>query len=159
MIFTWVLSSCVEHGEYYSYKQIENGMWYSDSVYTLQFDSLPGIASSSNLSYSYTSEIEIVHNNSYPYRNLQIIAGYYNAYDSLMHYDTVNCILEDYSTGNWLGSGTGGLFQLSVPLANNIIPVMADSSLSIQFSVSHSMIDNPLKGIEKIGVKLKANQL
>lgn len=109
-------------------------------------------------SYTYTSEIEIVHNNTYPYGNLQIIAGYYNAYDSLMHYDTLNCILEDNSTGSWIGSGVGGLFQLTVPLVNNLIPVISDSSLTLQFSVRHSMQDNPLKGIEKVGVKIKANQ-
>lgn len=153
----WGLTSCVNQGEYYSYKQIERGLWSADSVYSFRFDSLPVNVADSNIIISYNSVIEIVHNNSYPYRNLQIIAGYHNAIDSLVHYDTLNCILEDSVSGSWLGSGTGGLFQLSVPFAENVVPVKADSALSLYFSVRHAMQDNPLKGIEKIGVRIKAN--
>lgn len=138
--------SCKEQTEYFLYRQIDKSRWYKDSILHLQFDSL-----SVSPFTSYNVDIEVTHDNSYPYRNLWLLVGH-NLRDSVMQYDTVKFDLAD-AAGKWLGSGAGGLRQLSVPYDH---AVRLDTTVSYRFSISQVMADNPLRGIGKIGIKISA---
>jgi gliding motility-associated lipoprotein GldH len=143
--FLALLLSCGESEEYYVFKHISDGQWSKDSVVCLQFDSLR-----LNSSDIYHVDIEIVHNKSYPYQDLWLLIGE-NLQDSILQYDTLKCWVSD-QFGRWLGSGGSGLHQLSVSYKKNIN--VQDTVRNYCFFIQQFMKDDPLLGVEKIGVKI-----
>lgn len=142
-----LFASCNQSGEYYAYRQIDQGLWYRDSVQYFSFDSI-----SVNPLSRYKIDIEITHNNTYPYRNLWLLVGN-DLRDSVMRYDTVRFFLSD-SEGKWYGGSVGGLHQLTIPYKRN---VQLDTATLYRFVVEQLMNDDPLKGIEKIGLKISTD--
>ncbi len=140
-----LLFSCGESEEYYAFKYISDGRWSKDSVLCLQFDSLR-----LNSSDVYHVDIEIIHNKSYPYQDLWLLIGN-NLQDSILQYDTLKCLVND-QYGRWLGSGGSGLHQVSVSYKKNIS--VQDSVKNYCFFIRQFMRDDPLLGVEKIGVKM-----
>src|SRR5690554_1068971 len=101
--------------------------------------------------YSFT--IELSSNRSYPYRDLWLDVGH-NLTDTLFHVDTLRVMLMD-EQGKWMGSGVGGLNQFSVPYLLNLSPVARDSVTGYTIWIKQVMGDNPLHGVEKVGLKVE----
>lgn len=139
-----VIVSCSEGEAYSRFHHIKSGKWYRDSVLIFRIDSLPP---SSGIRYDVT--VELTTNRSYPYRNLWLLIDQ-NLADSLVRTDTLRCILAD-EYGKWLGSGVGGLNQLSLPY-RSFIPW--DSLSNYQLIVRHGMEEDMLRGVEKVGIKM-----
>ncbi len=138
--------SCNGDKTSYQYRQIEGGEWHRDSLLLFTTDSLfqpegPLL----ELSFEITS------NNRYPYRDLWMLVEQ-NISDTLFRADTLQILLAD-EKGQFLGSSAGGLHQLTVPY----IRVMVDEPIRpYQVRIRHLMADDPLQGIEKVGVKVVA---
>ncbi len=145
LLFT--LASC-SHGEvYYRFHHIQYGKWHRDSSLLFTVDSAalqPGRA--------YGLFIELSFNNAYPYQDFWLRVEH-NLVDPLFHADTLHVKVAD-ELGKWLGSGVGGLHQLSVAYPYVVRPTARDSTTGYRVMVAHYMDDNPLKGVEKVGLKL-----
>lgn len=144
------LASCSEGETYSRFYQIENGKWYRDSLLVFTMDSLISVSGT-----GYNVTIELTTNRSYPYRDLWLQIDQDLA-DSLVRTDTFRCLLAD-EHGKWLGSGAGGLNQLSLAYLS-FIP--RDSVYHYRLTIRQAMNDDPLRGVEKVGVKvIKSNHV
>lgn len=144
----FVLVSCTGNEVYYLYHHIDKGRWHRENIVAFHIDSgqiLPG------KQYSFT--IELSSNRSYPYRDLWLGVGH-NLTDTLFHVDTLRVMLMD-EQGKWIGSGVGGLNQFSVPYLLNLSPVARDSVTGYTIWIKQVMGDNPLHGVEKVGLKVE----
>jgi len=139
------LLSCAEGEVYYRFHHIKNGKWYRDNTLVFSMDS---VALSPAKRYDVT--IEITTNRAYPYRDLWVQVDQ-NLTDTLFRSDTLHFrVADDY--GRWLGSGAGELNQLSLPYLSSVRLVTAHPVLRIKQTIT----DDPLTGIEKVGVKVVA---
>jgi len=138
------LLSCSEGEVYYRFYHIEKGNWFHDSTLLFTMDSLD-----IHTGQAYDISIELTTGHLFPYRNLWLQIDH-NLTDTLLHRDTLQCILAD-DHGRWLGSGVGGLYQLSVPFLNSL-PL--DAAPHYRLSITQVMKDDPLPGIEKVGLKV-----
>ncbi len=141
-----LIVSCSDSKEYYAYKSFEKGQWTRDSILKVQIDSL-----FQNTSGEYTLSIELVHNKNYPYKNLWLLVGSNINHPKVIKYDTIKTELMD-NFERWYGSSVGGLHQISIPYKT--LKITPTSEL-IRFEVKQLMDDDPLVGIEKIGIKIK----
>jgi gliding motility-associated lipoprotein GldH len=143
LLFAFSLS-CTEGEAYYRFRHIDKGKWIRDSTICFPMDSLalqPG--------ENYDVSIEITTSLSYPYRDLWLKVTH-NFTDTLLRSDTVHFrIADDY--GRWLGSGAGGLNQLSLPLFSSL-PL--DTASRYVVHLQQAMEADPLPGIERIGIKV-----
>lgn len=139
-----LLISCSEGEVYYHFHPVEKGKWYRDSTLTFMMDSLnikPGSA--------YDVTIEISSGHIYPYRDLWLRIDH-NLADTLFRTDTLQYQLAN-EHGKWLGSGVGGLNQLSLPYLTS---VRLDTAHWYRLRIQQVMHDDPLVGIEKVGLKV-----
>ncbi len=136
--------SCNRNEVYFVFQGIDNGSWNKDSVVNFELDSLPF-----NPLLKYNMELEVVHSNAYPYRDLWIVISH-NLIDTLFVQDTLKIELVN-DTRDKVGSGNAGLYHLSVPYNNNIT---FDSTNVYCINVEHIMRDKEVKGIHKIGIKI-----
>jgi gliding motility-associated lipoprotein GldH len=74
----------------------------------------------------------------------------HNLIDTIYRCDTLHFRLTD-DYGKWLGSGTGGLHQISLPYKSDI-PL--DTSRLYILQIKQIMKDDPLIGVEKVGIKI-----
>jgi gliding motility-associated lipoprotein GldH len=146
-LFILFLVSCNNEGVFYQYRHIDRGRWYSDSVIQFKID-----ATALNLGVPYDLSIEITSNGRYPYRDIWMQVAH-NLTDTTLHYEEVHYFLAD-DFGRWLGDGVGGLYQLSLPL---YLSVPLDTTYHYVIQLKHIMDDNPLHGIEKMGLKLEVS--
>ncbi|MBF6628501.1 MAG: gliding motility lipoprotein GldH [Proteiniphilum sp.] len=138
------LISCSEGEVYYRFYHIDKGNWYHDSTLIFTMDSL-----NVNVAQAYDVTIEVSSGHLYPYRNIWLQIDH-NLTDTLIRSDTLQYHLAD-DHGKWLGSGVGGLHQLSLPFLNSI-PL--DTAHLYRLSITQVMKDDPLAGIEKVGLKV-----
>ena len=89
------------------------------------------------------SSIGIRHEDSYPYRDIWIIANQ----------DTFHLYLAD-STGKWKGKGLGNLRQIVFPVNLNL----QEQDSTIKIKINHIMQENPLPGIHDIGMHIEKIQ-
>lgn len=142
--------SCSEREPYSRFYHIDGGLWYRDSVLSFDVDSLTHLYGT-----EFEVMLELTTNLSYSYRNLELQVSH-KLGDSLVRADTIHCrIADDY--GRWLGSSVGGLSQLSIPYPSSdprgfVFPPV-DSLTDYALTIRHLMSDDPLAGVEKVGVK------
>ncbi len=139
------LSSCDEGVVYYRFHPIKDSNWNKQATVDFLMDSLPVDPDT-----RYDIVLEIVNNNRYPYQNLWLLVQQ-NIADTSFVSDTVEITLAD-PQGKWLGKGSAGLYQLSVPYKTSI---SVDSTRAYLVRIRQAMKDNPLKGIEKVGLLVK----
>lgn len=151
IVFFWLgvtfifLSSCSEGEIYYRYRHVQNAEWFKDSTLVFKIDSL-----AFKPMQQYDISIEISSSNSFPYQNLWLYLEH-NFSDSVFHRDSLQITINnDY--GKPMGHGVGGLHQLSVPYKTQIF---RDSVHAYEFRVRQAMADDPLIGIEKVGLKIQ----
>ena len=144
VVFTF-LSSCNEGEVYYRFQPVKNNNWDKQTTFDFLLDSL-----SVDPNKQYDIMLEIVNSNQYPYQNIWLFVQQ-NMTDTAFVTDTIEIKLAD-SHGKWLGKGSAGLYQLSVPYKTS---VALDSTRAYLIRIRHGMKDNSLKGIEKVGVLVK----
>lgn len=142
------LASCARGEVYYRYHHLEKGNWHRDNVLVFPMDSALLFPQK-----TYDLTIELTTNRSYPYKDLWVTVDH-NLMDTLFHRDTLHVRLAN-EQGVWLGSGTGGLHQLSIPYLNGVRPSPRDSITGYSLQIQQMMHDNPLRGIEKVGLTVK----
>jgi gliding motility-associated lipoprotein GldH len=139
-----LLSSCNRGEIFFRFHHIPQGRWRASDAVVFSMDSL-----NFRLDNKYQVFIELSANNTYPYRDLWLFVEH-NLTDTIFSRDTVRFALVD-EFGRRLGSGTGGLRQLSMPLLTDIA---LDTAQVYEIRIAHGMRSNPLRGIEKVGVRV-----
>ena len=142
-----MFSSCSEGEVYYRYHHIDKGRWERDSLQVFEIDS-----ASLHPRRQYALSIELSTNNNYPYRDIWLHVAH-NLVDTLFQRDTLHVAVAD-ERGKWLGTGVGGLHQLSIPYIEEVRPVERDSTTGYRVVIEQYMDQNPLVGVEKIGLKV-----
>ena len=145
LLFTSLLS-CAEGEVYYRFHHIGKGRWYRDSTIVFSIDSV-GLHPAKR----YDVTLEITTNRAYPYRDVWMLVNQ-NLTDTLFRSDTLHYRLAD-DYGRWLGSGAGGLNQLSLPYLSSVHLV---TPYPYKVLIRQIMTDDPLTGIEKVGIKVVA---
>ena len=94
-------------------------------------------------------DIELSFSDLYPYQNLYLAVGR-SLNDSVMHIDTLQFALAD-TNGKWFSRSAGRLHQISLPYLQH---VRFDTDKPVRFTIRQAMTNNPLKGIEKVGIRI-----
>ena len=139
------LTSCNQGEVYYQYRLIPASQWQKSAVLGFVTDSLNVIPSK-----QYDLYIEIINNNLYKYQNIWLIIDQ-NIESRTMKSDTIEIKIAD-QYGKWYGSGTGGLHQISYTYKQGL---SLDSTQQYLIYLKQYMTDDPLKGIEKVGIKIQ----
>jgi gliding motility-associated lipoprotein GldH len=147
-LLLFVLASCSKGEEYYRFHHIQHGKWYRDSSLLFTVDS-----AAFQLGIPYNLSIELSFNNAYPYQDFWLRVEHNLTADPAFHVDTLHVRVTD-ELDRWIGSGVGGLHQLSIAYPHVVRPTFRDSTTGYRVTVAHYMDDNPLKGVEKVGLKL-----
>lgn len=142
------LPACNRGEIYYRYHHIPHAKWNRDDAVVFGIDSLASVSGQ-----VYDVSLEITGSNQYPYRDLWLCVTH-NFTDTVFRTDTVRINIADMH-GKPRGNGVGGLYQLSVPYLSLSFP---DSVYPHTLSVRHAMRDNPLTGIEKVGLIIQQKQ-
>lgn len=132
LFFLIMTTSCHKNTFFHSFQPVEPTGW--DKNDTLSY-SLPNAI----IGNSYQYEIGIRHKDSYNYRDIWLT----------INQDTIHLYLAD-SIGNWIGNGIGEIRQMTFPIQIN--PSPKDSIK--EFHITHIMQDNPICGIQDIGLKI-----
>lgn len=141
-----LLTGCDKREPYYRFEQIKDAEWKQTDTLVFTIDST--IVSPNKV---YDISVEISNNNKYSYRNLWVYTTI-NASPKDSISDTIpkEYVLAD-KFGKWNGAGFGSLYQSSFPLKEGFT-FLQGNNYSIK--LIHTMRDEPLKGIEKVGIKL-----
>jgi len=134
--------SCNRGEIFYRFQHIPNGNWRTGDAIVFSMDSLDF-----RTDRRYQVFIELSANNTFSYRDLQLFIEH-NFVDPFFCRDTIQLALID-EFGRRLGSGVGGLRQLSIPLFTTIA---LDTAQVYEIRIEHGMGSNPLRGIERVGV-------
>ena len=104
----------------------------------------------------YNMDIGVRHTSQYKYRDLWLYIQF-NTTDSLNHSQAERAHLflaeED---GKWNGTGISGNYQCLISYPHTILITPNDSVNEIR--IVHAMIDNPIKEIKDIGIRLQKQQ-
>lgn len=139
-----LLTSCNRGELYFHYNKIDKEEWHRDSVLAFSIDTLK-----TEQRGRYNISLELTTSALYQYSNMQLKVDH-NLNDTTIISDTINFNLAD-EYGRWLGMGVGSLRQLSVPYKSSI---WLDSTRSYEIHISHVMNPDPLKGVQKVGVRV-----
>ena len=135
--------SCGNSTIAHQYHSLPNEGWERDSVlnYEIAVDSL---LEKCNI------DIELSYNNNYPYRNLYLFVSGADSTNNQIFSDTLNITLAD-EYGKWLGNGWGTSYQQRVEYRNSYsFPTAGLYSITVK----QGMRDNPILGIERVGVRV-----
>lgn len=142
--FLLLLTACQGNTSYHSYQPIQIEGWYRHDTLTYYLDSCYTEGLIDKL------QIGIRHTDSYPYQDLWI--GILTiAKDSITREqtDSIHLFLAD-SNGVWEGTGIG---ETRVFIHEKTFPLKIDSIIGIK--VFHLMKEQPLKGINDVGICIK----
>lgn len=144
LLLTIFLGACVEQVPYSNYQFIKGAKWTPTDTITFDFDSLEV-----DPALRYDAQLSVIHSRRYPYQNLSLVVAH-NLQDTVMVTDTLHLTLGN-EHGKWLGAGTAGLIQYDIDWLPHL---QMDSTRSYRVEVRHMMRDNPLRGVERIGVTI-----
>lgn len=146
LIFLMLTVASCRHKEiYYRFEEITDAKWARDSVFAFIVDS-----SLYKPNEFYNISLEVTHNTSYPYRNIWLSVSHDLDNDSTIMDEQKEYLLAD-TDGRWFGAGFGSLYQMSLPFKDHIC---FKERRNYTFLVKQSLPDDPLMGIEKIGLKI-----
>lgn len=147
-LFVLCFVSCDRNEVYYKFREIETLQWSKHDTLYFEVDST---LVSPDESYKIT--IEVSHNSNYPYSNIWLYAQD-NINDSVFqNYSQQYSLADEY--GKWFGSGFGSVYQMSL---NYRSAVRFKDKRNYTIKLIHGMRDEPLKGIEKIGIKVEKEE-
>lgn len=136
--------SCDKQEVFYRFQELKNADWAQND--TLFFD-IDSTAFELNVPYKLT--IEVTNNVNYPYQNIWLFIQTNIASDSLFTQLQKEYLITD-KFGKWVGSGFGSLYQTSFLLDN----ITFKEKRNYRIKLEHGMRDEPLQGIEKVGIKI-----
>jgi len=121
--------------------------WSSKQINNYQFNI-------TDTSSSYKIYFVIRHHNAYHYKNIWLQVNTQSPSDTVVT-QTLNLQLADDQKG-WLGVGMDDIFDQRIPI--NVTPTKLKLGL-YQFSVHHTMREDPLLGILATGLRVEKVQL
>lgn len=142
LAFTYI--SCDKQEIYYRFHETKNAEWAQND--TLFFD-IDSTLYETNRPYQLS--IEVTNNVNYPYQNIWFFVQTNIDNDSVFTDTSKQFQLAD-EFGKWKGSGFGSLFQTSLPMGE----IVFKEKRNYRIKLEHGMRDEPLKGIEKVGIKI-----
>lgn len=139
-----VCLSCENREAYYRFNELKEANWSKlDTIY-FNIDSL-----SVQPNVSYDVAIELMNNSDYPYQNIWFYIQ--DDFEDIgFTHEEKQYELAD-KLGKWHGSGFGSLFQLSLLYKKDVI---FQEKRNYQLKIVHGMRNEPLQGIEKVGLKI-----
>lgn len=143
-LFVLLSSSCSNSTLYHKFETVNSDGWLRDSVliYSCQIDSVASL---------YDIDIELNYNNNYQYSNLYLFVEASDTLEQQLFSDTLNITLAD-EYGRWLGDGWGSTYQQRVEYKKDL---SFNKKGVYNIKVTQGMRDNPIGGIERVGVKIK----
>lgn len=145
LMIVFVCLSCEKRETYYHFSELKDASWSKLDTLYFDIDSLSVIPDT-----PFDITIVLVNNSDYPYQNIWLYA-FDNFEDSIFSFEEKQYELAD-KLGKWHGSGFGSLYQLPLPYKKDVI---FKAKRNYQLKIVHGMRDEPLLGIEKIGVKIE----
>lgn len=145
LLICFVFISCDHKEDYYRFCEIKDGKWGQHDTLIFDIDS-----AHIELNTVYNIAIEITNNNDYPYRNFWCFVEDNISNDSIVDRTNIELILAD-EFGKWKGSGFGALYQSSTQLKEQI---SFAEKRNYRICILQGMRDEPLAGIEKVGIKI-----
>ena len=135
--------SCTQSTISHQYHSISKEGWKRESVldYEVLIDSL---------NKECNIDIELSYNNNYAYRNIYLFVSGVDSTENQIFSDTLNVTLAD-EYGKWLGNGWGTSYQQRVEYKPSY---RFPASGAYKISVKQGMRDNPIVGIERVGVRV-----
>ncbi len=145
LCIAFLFTACNNSSElFYKFNHIPRSKWSKENILLFDTDSMPVDANK-----KYDVFVELSHNTQYPYQNLWLFVKQ-NLQDNHFNNDTIEIELADIY-GKWNGNGSGGLYQISIPY-KKAITLTPEKRCSVY--VVHGMRDEPITGIEKVGLKI-----
>lgn len=138
------LTSCQGNEIYYSFQELKKGEWSKYDTLCFDIDSASVI-----LNKPVCFNIELVNNSDYPYRNIWLYILDDFSDENYVKEEKQYELCDEY--GKWYGSGFGSVYQLSLNYKQDII---FQEKRDYRIKIVQGMRDEPLTGIEKVGVKL-----
>jgi gliding motility-associated lipoprotein GldH len=145
LLIAGMLSGCQRNSHYHHSEAPPAGGWEMNRTLFFQ-DSLR-----SDVPETVHMEIELRHNNLYPYQNIWIYLKT-KCSDGTNRLDSINWKLAEPS-GRWLGDGWGSLYSLSYSLPDLSIRKTTGARWFV-IEIQHGLRDPLLPGIESVGVHL-----
>lgn len=138
--------SCSNSTIAHQYHSLPSDGWERDSVLTYDV-AIDSLIAECNV------DIELSYNNNYPYQNLYLFISGADSTQNQIFSDTLNITLAD-EYGKWLGNGWGTSYQQRIEYKNRYtFPASGIYNLTIK----QGMRDNPIVGIERVGVRVTRN--
>lgn len=142
------LAACDNKEIYYNFTTIKNEKWSKNDTLYFQIDS--GLIKPGE---KYNISIELSNSTNYPYQNIWLYIS-----DDFHHtaFETNNkqyLLADDF--GKWYGSGWGAIYQISLEYAEGLIFL---DNRNYCIKIVHGMRDEPLDGIEQIGIKITKSE-
>ena len=135
--------SCTQSSVAHIYNSVPKDGWSRDSLltYNIQIDSL---------SQECNIDIELTYNNNYPYSNLYLLLSVADSMANIVSSDTLQLLLAD-EYGEWNGDGWGTTYQQREEYKRAF---EFPSSGNYNITIAQGMRGEPIKGIERVGVKV-----
>ena len=144
VFLAFAYSSCNHQEIYYNFHELKNSEWAQNDTLFFEIDS-----TLFELNKPYRMSIEVTNNVNYPYQNIWFFVQTNLESDSIFGNVSKEYLLAD-KFGKWNGAGFGSLYQLSLPMDD----VVFKEKRNYRIKIEHGMQDEPLIGIEKLGVKI-----
>lgn len=137
--------SCGQKEAYYKFYELNSGQWSKEDTLKFTIDS-----SLIDITKRYQITLEVVNTADYAYQNIWFFLEDNIKDSTLVAYNKQYMLADNF--GNWLGAGFGSLYQLPLVYKDS---VEFTEKRNIEIKVVHGMRDEPLKGIDKIGIKIE----
>lgn len=144
VFMAFAYSSCDHREVYYNFHEFKKAEWAQSDTLFFDIDS-----TLFELNTTYRMSIEVTNNVNYPYQNIWFFVQTNLENDSTFSDVSKEYLLAD-KFGKWRGSGFGSLYQLSLPMDD----VVFKEKRNYRIKIEHGMQDEPLIGIEKLGIKI-----
>ncbi|NDV79258.1 gliding motility lipoprotein GldH [Dysgonomonas sp. 511] len=144
MLIAALFFSCQKGEIYYNFYELDKQEWKQKDTLFFDVDS-----TSFELNIPYAVSLELVNNTNYPYQNIHFFVQHDLGDDFAYYLPPEGFLLTD-EFGKWLGSGFGSTYQKSLPLGK----IVFRERHNYRIKVEHAMRDEPLIGIEKVGLKI-----
>lgn len=144
IMISLICLSCNKREAYYHFNEFADVKWSKLDTIVFNIDSAaitPGVP--------YDIDLEIVNNTNYQYQNIWFYTQDNFESKRPVAYEIEYTIAD--KDGNWYGAGFGSLYQLTVSYKKKFV---FTEKRNYSFKIVQGMRDEPLSGIEKVGVKI-----
>lgn len=143
-ILSIICLSCQKEETYYHFHELKNAQWSKYDTLYYDIDS-----SSILIDIPLDIHIELTNNSDYPYQNIWLYTQDNFSIDSTQMREKQYMLADNM--GKWHGAGFGSSYQTSFILQNNFT---FTEKRNYRLRIIQGMRDEPLYGIEKVGIKI-----